>query len=114
MRSPHGTKHFLSRVGSAFLAMAICHGATGFAREPLLVMPYWHTPAPYYTGNPRVIDPATVKNPTPSPAKIPQKYAPPAPSPKAYPYGFFGAQTRGFKMTKQGYYGEYDQTTYSR
>jgi len=98
----HGLLLALITVGVvAFAAMA-------FASEPFgRLAPYWRTPTPYYVGNPKVIPPKKEAPPrTAQYARTHSAY------PHAYPYGYFGAQTRPYSAKSLGYYENADQTTY--
>jgi hypothetical protein len=82
--------------------------ATVSASEPFgKLAPYWRTPMPYHLQNPRTIPPKT----TPAPRTADESRAKLV-GPYAYPYGYFGAQTRPYSYKSSGYYKDIPQTTY--
>lgn len=94
----------IALIGFAFSASPIS------AEEPFgKLAPYWRTPTPYYICNPKTI--------------VPKRNAPPPTAqftrtritcPRAYPYGYFGAETRPYYYKSTGYYDSADQTTFGR
>jgi hypothetical protein len=99
------TYHFLlPLVLFGFLAFA----STASATEPFgRLAPYWRTPTPYYAQNPRLIQPKKDV-----PPQTVQKSRPQPTGPHAYPYGYFGAQTRPYAAKSFGYYEAFSQTSY--
>ena len=83
--------------------------------------PMYHTPEPYYVGNPRLIYPDAVpgtnaakdkeKVSTTTLAHAPVSASRYAKTTQAYPYGYFGAQLRPNTIYQEGYYGHYRQTS---
>jgi hypothetical protein len=70
---------------------------------------YMRTPTPYYLGNPKLILPKTnISSRTARNATVQTSER------RAYPYGYFGAQTRPYSTKSAGYYGDYTQTSYGR
>jgi hypothetical protein len=72
-------------------------------------------PVPYYIGNPKNI-PIDQKAPV---AVAAQANVPVAPMPRdgslhAYPYGYFGTQSRSYSFSFRNYYNDYLQTSYGR
>jgi hypothetical protein len=73
----------------------------------------YYGPVPYYVGNPKLIEPS------PSAAgTISMRSCPPQQSiagPRAYPYGYFGAQYRPYTNSRRyNYYQDYSQWSFSR
>jgi hypothetical protein len=78
------------------------------ASEPFgKLAPYWRTPTPYYVENPKVIPPKTF-----APPRTSQYGRTKTVGPHAYPYGYFGVQTRPYSYRSFGYYENSDQSTY--
>jgi hypothetical protein len=70
---------------------------------------YMRTPTPYYMGNPKLILPkANISSRTARNATVQTSER------RAYPYGYFGAQTRPYSTKSAGYYNDYTQTSYGR
>jgi hypothetical protein len=65
------------------------------------------TPTPYYVGNPRVILPKTD-----TPMQKNRYSSNQSLGPRAYPYGYFGAQTRCYSASHTGCFNSYNQTTF--
>jgi len=75
----------------------------------------YHGPVPYYVGNPKRIEPsqsarAAFAGSTISSSPLQQGDA----SPRAYPYGYFGAQYRPYSTWHRNYYNDYIQWSFSR
>ena len=86
----------------------VAFATSAFADEPFgRLAPYWRTPAPYYVGNPKLILPKTDV-----PPRTAQHARLQSTGPHAYPYGYFGAQTRPYASKSFGYYEAYSQTSY--
>jgi hypothetical protein len=86
----------------------VAFATTASADEPFgRLAPYWRTPAPYYVGNPKLILPKTD-----AVSRTAQHSHVQSTGPHAYPYGYFGAQTRKYAAKSLGYYENADQTTY--
>jgi hypothetical protein len=94
-------------IALALLALAAM-ASMASAEEPFgRLAPYWRTPTPYYVGNPKLIEPKRDVPPrTAQYARTHSAY------PRAYPYGYFGAQTRPYSYRSTGYYDTADQTTH--
>jgi hypothetical protein len=91
-------------VGLAFFVPA------AVAEEPFgKLAPYWRTPTPYYVCNPKTIMPK--RNVPPQTAQYARTHMT---CPRAYPYGYFGAQPRPYSYKSTGYYDSADQTTFGR
>jgi hypothetical protein len=72
----------------------------------------YHGPAPYYIGNPKNMD---IARTVPGAGAI-QSY--PAQQGEtglhAYPYGYFGAQTRPYSVSHRNYYNDFSQWSFRR
>jgi hypothetical protein len=93
---------------SVFVLGAILSASNAQADPPFgRLAPYWRTPTPYFVGNPKVIQPEK--------HRVALSYVDPAmrkTEKHAYPYGFFGAQTRLYTAKSSGYYEAYNQRSY--
>ncbi len=78
------------------------------AGEPFgKLAPYWRAPTPYYVGNPKTI--AQKRDVPPQTLQWARTHTA---YPRAYPYGYFGAQARPYRYASSGYYNAADQTTF--
>jgi hypothetical protein len=76
---------------------------------------HYRGPIPYYIGNPKTINPDKVTPPlyrsgVASSSPSTQREA----SPRAYPYGYFGAQYRPYVVTGSNYYNDFSQLSLRR
>jgi hypothetical protein len=69
---------------------------------------YMRTPVPYYVGNPKTYSPKAYSY-TRTVGNAFTKSVP-----RAYPYGYFGAQTRPYSTQSAGYYNDYTQSSSGR
>jgi hypothetical protein len=65
---------------------------------------HFRGPVPYYVGNPKPVDPHQKTS-----AALPVEA-----SPRAYPYGYFGAQYRPYTVSHQNYYNDFSQWSFRR
>jgi hypothetical protein len=83
---------------------------TAFAGEPFgRLSASLRTPTPYYVGNPKLIPPKKE-----TPFRAARYSSEQSTGPHAYPYGYFGAQTRPYATKHSGYYNDFSQTSYGR
>jgi hypothetical protein len=97
------------RLFAGLLLIALsAFATTDFAGEPFArLSAFMRTPAPYYVGNPMVILPTTN-----SPTQTHHFSSNQSPGPRAYPYGYFGAQTRTYYASHTACFNKYSQTTF--
>jgi hypothetical protein len=88
------------------IAMVWISGSGNLHAEELYgwVHKTYHGPIPYYVGNPKNIDP------------YPYAYPPPQgiAGPRAYPYGYFGTQSRPYSVMSENYYSDFSQWSFRR
>jgi hypothetical protein len=74
---------------------------------------HYHGPPPYYICNPKSVDPNQAAM-----AAYPNGPVPGAhqsePCPRAYPYGYFGAQAHQYTVWHRNYYNDFTQWSYRR
>jgi hypothetical protein len=89
----------------AIFFFSLVHGSTLKSADLYgWVQGRYRGPVPYYMGNPKRIESAQS-------API---VHPPEPSPRAYPYGYFGAQYRPYGVSSTNYYNDYNQWSFRR
>jgi hypothetical protein len=75
----------------------------------------YHGPVPYYICNPKVV---AIAQPGPGAVAGGAVISNPSLSggacPSAYPYGYFGTQSRPYSVTHQNYYNDYSQWSFRR
>jgi hypothetical protein len=75
----------------------------------------YHGPVPYYICNPKAVE---ISQPGPGAIAAGAVISNPSLSggacPSAYPYGYFGAQTRPYSVTHTNYYHDFSQWSFRR
>lgn len=75
----------------------------------------YYGPVPYYICNPKSIDPDQAASAAyPSGGIVSPGSSQSEPCPRAYPYGYFGAQYRPYTVWHRNYYNDFTQWSYRR
>lgn len=101
---------------SAITLFSLCSSADLWGAELYgWVYGRYHGPVPYYMGNPQVIEIAQ-SGPGAVAAGTAKSYPPVQGEayPGAYPYGYFGAQSRPYSVTHRNYYNDFSQWSFRR
>jgi hypothetical protein len=72
----------------------------------------YYGPTPYYVGNPKQIDPVQATSAAGASQSSPTQHS--GVSPRAYPYGYFGAQYRYYTLSHKNYTNDYIQWSLRR
>jgi hypothetical protein len=73
----------------------------------------YYGPTPYYIGNPKIID-VPPSQPITITGRRKQATTQIEPNHQAYPYGYFGTQSRAHSVFSSNYYNDFNQWSYRR